>query len=391
MIKLKVPCKLAVAAAVATLLVFNAKGGTCTINCGANVQTIDGFGFSSAWCGTLSSAKNNSLYSTLGMSLLRVRFDQNTNNTSEIANASAAHVGGAKVLGCAWTAPAYMLVTNNGLATLSSSYYTAYVGYLKQAATSINVDYVSLKNEPNLAGEDFDLSSSQIETLMQSYVPSIGKPMAMADAFNFDNSVTDPTLDNTTACANTTYVSGHIYGSGNIIHTNAIAHGKHVWMTEHYLTGGQDSVSESMALAQEVSTCMNNQMSAYIWWWVYDTDTNVNLVDESGNIHKIGYVLGQFAKYVRPGKVACSTTFNPSSNVYVTGYHSGGVVIVAVNTGTSSVNQTFTIQNATGVTSFLVNRTSSSESMASETTASVANNTFTYTLPAQSITTFHQF
>jgi glucuronoarabinoxylan endo-1,4-beta-xylanase len=67
------------------------------------------------------------------------------------------------------------------------------------------------------------------------------------------------------------------------------------------------------------------------------------------------------------------------------------MVIVAINTGSSSVSQTFSLQNVSGVTSLLANRTSSSENMAAVSTATVTSNTFTYTLPAQSVTTFHQF
>ena len=61
------------------------------------------------------------------------------------------------------------------------------------------------------------------------------------------------------------------------------------------------------------------------------------------------------------------------------------------NTGGLSVTQRFKFRNASGITSLLVHRTSSSENMAPQSDASVANNTFTYTLPAQSITTFHEF
>ena len=389
--KLTLLNKLATGMAIIAAGALNLNAGTCTINVTANQQTIDGFGFSSAWCGQLSSAKNNALYGTLGMSLLRIRIDQNKNWSDETANASAAHAAGAKVLGCPWTAPGYMLVTNGSTSTLSSSHYKDYALYLGLAATNINLDYVSLKNEPNMSGEDFNLTSSQIETLMSSDAPYIGRPVAMADAFNFADSVTDPTLNNSTACSHVAIVSGHIYGGGNYAHTNALAKGKHVWMTEHYINGGQTSMSACVSIAKEISDCMNNRMSAYFWWWVYDSNTSINLVSSSGTIYKNGYTIGQFAKWIRPGKARCSATYNPSSYIYVTAYHNNGIVIVAVNTGSSSVSQTFTLQNVSGLSSLNVHRTSSSENMAGVSSASVANNTFTYTLPAQSITTFHQF
>jgi len=64
-------------------------------------------------------------------------------------------------------------------------------------------------------------------------------------------------------------------------------------------------------------------------------------------------------------------------------------VIVALNLGTSSVDQAFTIQNA-AVTSLTPHQTSPSESLAQLDGVSVLNGSFTYTLPGQSITTFVQ-
>ncbi len=58
-----------------------ANAAPCAINWTNVQQQIDGFGFSSAWCGTLSAAKNNALYNTLGMSLLRIRIDENNDWT----------------------------------------------------------------------------------------------------------------------------------------------------------------------------------------------------------------------------------------------------------------------------------------------------------------------
>src|SRR6188474_2980729 len=99
--------------AAAVALPFNAQAAPCSINLGANQQTMDGFGFSSAWCGQLSTAKNNALYNTLGFSLLRIRIDPNQFWADETANAAAAHARGAKVLGTPWSPPAYMKDNTN--------------------------------------------------------------------------------------------------------------------------------------------------------------------------------------------------------------------------------------------------------------------------------------
>jgi glucuronoarabinoxylan endo-1,4-beta-xylanase len=369
----------------ATVLAVQAHAGTCTINATANQQTIDGFGFASAWCGTLTSAKNAALYDTLGFSLLRVRIDENNSWSDETSNASAAHSRGLKVMGTPWVVPTAWQSSSGGL---NFSHAGDYANWLKSAASSIGIDYVSVINEPDGTGK---FSATDIFNFVKNNVTAVGKPIIMPEAIGFNDAYSDPVINDSTAVTHFTYLGGHIYGGGNIIHQNALNHGKHVWMTEHYVANSQDNMANCIVIAKEITDVMNNQMSAYFFWWVNDSDTSVNLVDQSGTIHKAGYTGGQFAKWIRPGKQRCTATYNPTSNIYVTAYHGNGIVIVAVNTGTTSVNQTFTIQNATGVTSLLVNRTSSSQNMAGISAATVSNNSFTYALPGQSITTFHQF
>ena len=371
-----------------------ALAGTCTINVTANSQTIDGFGFSTAWCPIVTSAQADILFGTgsgqIGFSLLRCRIDPNRSWGNETGNASAAHARGAKVMGTAWTPPASMKNNNNLVCgDLLASQYGAYATYLNQAATSIGLDWVSMQNEPDFCPsyESCLPTGSEIATWCANNAPAVGKPIIVPEAVNFNDSWSDPTLNNSTAASHVSIIAGHFYGGGNSVHQNALNHGKHVWETEHYING--TDIGTAMTVAKEVSDAMNNQFSAYFWWWIEPNDAASFI--EGTTVDKRGWMLGQFTRFVRPGKIRCSSTYNPSSNVFVTAYHSGGIVIVALNTGTSSVSQTFTIQNATGVTSFLAHRTSSSENIAQATTATVANNTFTYTLPAQSVTTFHQF
>ncbi|EHQ25329.1 glycoside hydrolase [Mucilaginibacter paludis] len=365
--------------------------GTAVIDGGTLYQAIDGIGFSSAWCGQLSTAKNNALYGTLGMSLLRVRIDQNSANwADETANSAAAHAAGVKVLGSEWSPP--VAWTSNGQSTggyLLPQYYANYASYLNQAATNIGLDFVSFQNEPDISGAVL-WTPAQILTFVKNNSATIGKPIVMPESFHFDDAYSDPVLNDADAVNKVTYVGGHIYGSGLNVHQNAINKGKHVWMTEYYING-QTDITACMTIAKNISDCMNNQMSTYFWWWVNDNDTNVNLVTNSGTIFKNGYTIGQFAKWVRPGKVRIAATYNPSSGVYLTAYRNGGIVLVAVNTSTSAVSQSFTLQNITGLSSFNVTQTSSSQNMANLASVAVTGNAFTYTLPAQSVTTFHQY
>ena len=369
---------------------------TALIDGSTSYQTIDGFGFSSAWCGVLTIAKNNALYGTLGFSLLRIRIDENKYWAEEIANAAAAHAAGAMVLGSEWSPPPAW--NSNGKSVggyLLPQYYGDYASWLKSAADSIGLDYVSFQNEPDMGYIDpsgvVSWSADQMLTFLVNYSSTIGKPIVYAESFCFNNAYTDPALNDTSAVDKITYIGGHIYGGGNYVHQNAINHGKHVWMTEHYVDG-QSNIDSCMSIAKEISECMHNQMSAYFWWWVNDNDTKTNLVNSDGTIYKNGYTIGQFAKWVRPGNTRIQCTYNPVSSVYITAYRDGDnkITIVAVNAGISPVSQTFAFLNMSAPDTMNANRTSSSENLKIEDAVSLSNNAFTYVLPAKSITTFHQ-
>ena len=102
---------------------------------------------------------------------------------------------------------------------------------------------------------------------------------------------------------------------------------------------------------------MNLQMGAYVWWWVNEGDTSINLVSNDGAIFKNGYTIGQFAKWVRPGKQRIASTYEPDSGVYVTAYRNGGWVIVAVNTTNSAVDLPFVLSGSGLPTQFQAYRT----------------------------------
>ncbi|HEX5398524.1 MAG TPA: hypothetical protein VFY06_05685, partial [Verrucomicrobiae bacterium] len=393
--KLITPCAFAILVA-AGALPFNTPAAPCAINLSANQQVIDGYGFSSAWCGQLSTAKNNALYNTLGFSLLRIRIDPNQAWTDETVNASAAHARGAKVLGTPWSPPAYMKDNTNVVhGSLLPSQYGAYATYLNQAANSIGLDYVSLQNEPdwNPDYEGCVWNGTQFETFCANNAQVITKPVVMPEAVNFNDSMSDPTLNDATAASHISIVAGHFYGGGNSVHQNALNKGKHVWETEHYFTGSQFDMNVCIQIAKEVSDAMNNQFSAYFWWWVADYTTDgTDLVNNSGTIFKNGYTLGQFAKWIRPGATRVTATYNPQANVYVTAYKvTGGtnLVVVAINTGTGSAIQQFSIANG-GVAMLEGYRTSSSESMTDTGGYTVAAGSFTAFLPPLSVTTFVQ-
>jgi glucuronoarabinoxylan endo-1,4-beta-xylanase len=371
---------------------------TCAINTSSTYQTIDGFGASSAFADpvAMTSAQAATLFGRnngqIGLSLWRIRIDPNENWSTETTNAAFAHQWGAKVLGTPWTPPAYMKSNTNTIGgTLNTSEYGAYASYLNLAANSIGLDYVSMQNEPdaNVSYESCFWTGPTMENWCASNAPAVGRPIVMPESESFNYSFSDPTLNNSTAAGNVTIIGGHIYGGFPLSgpYTNAFNHGKHVWMTEHY-NETTTNIQCAIYSAWEISQCMNEQMSAYIWWRAYHPALAIDDLINGTTPIVTGYMVAQFANFIRPGYVMVGATFNPSPSVFVTAYTgSGTLVVVAVNTNSLPVTQGFSISGMS-VSSMIPTVTSSNLSMAQEPGIPVKSGIFDATLPALSTATF---
>ncbi|HEU6448994.1 MAG TPA: DNRLRE domain-containing protein [Verrucomicrobiae bacterium] len=362
----------------------------CSLNWTNTQQRIDGFGFSSAWCGQLTGAKNNALYNTLGMSILRVRIDETGAWSQETANAAAAHAAGAIVLGSPWSAPiAWTSNGSNSGGYLLPNHYGDYANWLSNAAVSIGIDYISIQNEPDYSAW-MNWTAAQIFNFMKTNAPAIGKPVVMPESFHFNDAYSDPVINDPVAVTHFSILGGHFYGGGNYVHTNAIAHGKPVWMTEHYFDGGTTNFPVCLNFAREINDAMNNQFNAYIAWWAQDGDTNINLANSSGTILKDGYTMGQFSKFIRPGFYRVGAT-NTVSGAQISAYKdlaSSNYVIVAINPGSTVITQQFNLNGFptnSAVTPWL---TSDSQSLAIQAPVTNFGSAFTYAIQPSNIVTF---
>ncbi|HUA67939.1 MAG TPA: hypothetical protein VMA13_05265 [Candidatus Saccharimonadales bacterium] len=391
--------------ALATFTMAHAQ--TCTVDWNNVHQRIDGFGACSAFIDVpMTSAQAATLFGTnngqMGFSLWRVKINTNQDWSTETTNAAFAHQYGAKVLGTPWTPPASMKSNNNGIGgTLNTSEYGAYASYLNLAANSIGLDYVSVQNEPdaNVNYESCFWTGTNMENWCASNAPAVGRPIVMPESESFNTSLSDPTLDNSMAASNVTIIAGHIYGAFPLPpYTNALDHGKHVWMTEHYNTLGSTlpnwastNILSAVHTAWEIGECMNEQMSAYIWWRCYHPTYAYDDLIIGATPDVTGYAVAQFARFIRPGYV-CIDVSTSSSNSFVTAFkatNSDGFAIVAVNTNAgTSVTQTFNLTNFPAVNSVTPWITSATLSLSNQTPVAVSHASFTYTLPAQSVVTF---
>lgn len=374
-----------------------------TVNLSDTKQIIRGFGASSAWCGTISNRNMDVLFKDMGLSILRVRIAPNENwrtvpNVSwvnELSNAKRALARGATIIASPWTPPASMK-TNNSIVDgrLKPSEYANYALYLKSfadyfAENGVPLYAISVQNEPNIQVDYESCRWTDIE--MRNFIRDHGATITestriiMPEAYNFDFAMSDLTLMDEVASSHVSIIGGHLYGTTVRDYVYASYKGKEVWMTEHLVN--DQSLSASLDTAKEIHDCMTiGNMNAYIWWWVINDATG--FLDSLSRPQKRGYVVGQFAKFVRPGYYRVAATANPAPDVYVTAYKGDGkVAIVAVNRGKWTVRQTFELQN--GTTSEASSwATTATENIAEGPVYAVVDGVFTADLPAQSVTTF---
>jgi len=387
-----------------------ASAADVTVNLASTKQEIDGFGTSSAWCGTVPSSVMNVLYGDLGFSILRLRIEEGINDNwksgpysswaPELANAKAASAKGALVFATPWNPPPSLRLTGGGgkystdpakWATYRD-YLNAYVKYMKD--NGVNLHAISVQNEPDYSKEWTYWTPTQVHDFVLNYGATINTKLISAESFNFSKNMYDQILNDSKALANVSIMGMHLYGTSvnnfayPLFESKGRPAGKKLWMTEHYLGEKETDVNiaNTVSIGKEIHDCMvTGNMSGYTYWWI--TWPN-GLATGSGTIYQRAYAIGQFSKYIRPGYFRVDATATPATNVYVSAYSGPGkVVVVAVNTGTSAVTQKFTVQGGT-VAQFATYQTASGKNMVAGSSLAVSGGSFTATLPGQTITTF---
>jgi glucuronoarabinoxylan endo-1,4-beta-xylanase len=361
--------------------------GTATIAAGTVQQTIHGFGGASilTWISDLTSDQRTKAFSTtsgIGMSMLRVMVPTSSSNFArEKPTIDAAKSYGANVIATAWNAPASMMDGSY----LKTSSYADYAAHLKAFNTAVGGLYaISPWNEPNLANDWMKATATEVANFVAQQGSNCGAPIMAPEPFNMDQTFINTYLSNATAKSKTSFVCGHIYGKTPY---NLGSIGKPVLMTEYYTNSsvsGNDWPN-AMTAAKSIHDCMNSGYGAYVWWYIR---RSYGCIDESSNITKLGWVTAQYARFVRPGYSKVSCTANPTSGVYVTAYKSGSkLVVVAINTNSSSTYQPFSISGLTVSNGFKKYVTSSSKNCAYVNDVPVSNNTCGISMDASSVTT----
>lgn len=177
------------------------------------------------------------------------------------------------------------------------------------------------------------------------------------------------------------------------------SYGKPLFMMEYSMPAPNDTGMEGgLEVADQINAALEQGYSSYLYWLFVTKpaqptsrvmrESFVNLFDDgSYQINKRLYAMGQFSRFIRPGDYKVQAA---SGNGYVSvtaakNTVTGKATMVAANRSAEPV--TVTINGLTG-SAVSVYRTSETEELAFVETYTTNGTSFTYTLPAKSVTTF---
>ena len=398
-------------------------------------QRIDGFGASSAWRSTWTTAQADLLFSTnsgtgvafdgksnynftgIGLSLLRSRIAPG-GSTVEGAIMQMAQARGAKVWSTPWSPAANFKSNTNvdgGSMVGNEANYQAYAdqlaGYVVSLKTlyGVNLYALSLQNEPDANVTTYE-SCNWSAQQFHDFVPYLYHALVSSNVGSTkiilpeSQSWTDPSNLVGTAMSDSTsndvsIVANHDYVADNNVGDQATpaavnSYGKALWETEVALLSGSDSsINNAVYWAGRIHLYLTAaQVNAWHYWWLLPgtSSGNEGLTDTNGIPAKRMYAIGNFSRFVRPNYYRVGVD-NNTGLAQISAYKdstSPNFSIVAINPSPGVlIAQTFTLTNcsAGSVTPWV---TSGSLSLAAQSPIIVSNASFTYTLPALSVVTF---
>jgi glucuronoarabinoxylan endo-1,4-beta-xylanase len=425
--------------------------GASVVNWNNVHQRIDGFGASSAWDGSWTTAQADLLFSTnaavvynsvtntgVGLSLLRnhIAYAANTSasavpTTVETSIMQLAQARGARIWSTPWTPPAGFKSINDiydtnqataggidGGSYLGSGNNITNLNYASQLANyvasmkttyGVNLYAISVQNEPDAnvtsyeacqwTGAQFhDFVTNLYAALTAQGLGSTKIIVPESQNWSANTGLYTPTLADPNAAADVSIIANHDYVANNSVGdqttpTALAPSGKALWETEvALLTGSDSSISNGVYYAQRIYLYMTQaQANAYHYWWlVASGNGNEGLLDTSANTTKRLFTFGQYSRFVRPNFYRISASSSQSSAL-ISAYKdsaSSTFAIVVVNTNVATdVIETFSLTNFASA-SVTPWITSGSLSLAGQSPVTVSNYSFTYDIPAMSVVTF---
>jgi glucuronoarabinoxylan endo-1,4-beta-xylanase len=408
----------------------------CTVDYNNVHQRIDGFGASSAWRSTWTTAQANMFFSTnsgtgvtldgktnfsfngVDLSLLRTRIAPG-GTTIEQEIMTDAQALGARVWSAPWS-PATQFKSNTNIVGGSFVGTAAnYQAYANQQASyvanmksqyGINLYAISVQNEPDANVTTYE-SCNWTAQQIHDFVPylynalgaaGVGSTMIIlpeSQNWSANTNLYSTAMQDTNVAADVGIIADHNYDGANFdtgattVPIELATYGKAEWETE-VATGAafNGSISDGLYWGQRIHEFMTDaQANAWHYWWLIDGNSdNEGLTDVNGYPATRMYVLGNFSRFVRPNFYRIDAANNTGAALISAYKDSASLAfaIVAINTASSAVTQTFNLTNFTAAGPLTPWITSATLLLASQPTVVAANSSFTYTLPAQSVVTF---
>jgi len=397
-----------------------AQSGDVTVSLSSLQQKISGFGVSTAWAGSYANASDpDYLWSTTkgaGLTLLRIRYGDG------LAIAKSAAQNGVTVWMTPWgtgtngaTGGSYTTTQTNPngctgsmpVLTNPQGLASALVTWVQNAKTQgVPIYAVSAGNEPDSCGINSTTSYSAAQ--LAAWIDVLGPAMAAINVKIMAPETMNVcgftgyfnAIKNDAAAWNAVSIfASHEYGCGTLPSQPSIAAaGKEYWETEVDTgTGKGDSTGDGIASALPMATTIHNDLTkanlnAWHIWWLYNASGNGGcLYDTSTKVWtKRLWVLGNYARFVRPGYMRVSTSGTAPAGVLVSAYlnpANGTVVVVAINSNTAATPLSLYVSGVVpcSITPWV---TSATDNLASKSAITVSNARFSATLDPQSVTSF---
>lgn len=393
----------------ATTLSHAGAASDCVIDSATTYQHISGFGGINLpeWAGSdMSQEQVQKAFGNgedeLGFTILRTFINDNKNQWNiAVPTAKAAQQLGATVFASPWNPPSSIAESggSNGAKHVRTDSYAAYAQHLNDyyhymKDNGVDIYAISVQNEPDYAHEWTYWSSDETTTFLANYADKIDCKVMSPETFQYTNKdYYSKILNNSKAMANCDLFGTHFYGTQRSQMDFAALEnsGKEIWMTEVYVPNSNQNSANNWPEALDVAKNMHNglvvgNMSAYVWWYIR---RHYGPMTDDGKISKRGYMMAQYSKYVRPDAYRIGCTEAPANNLQISAYKNtdGSIAIVAINTGTSAVTQNFSVNSGERISSVDAIRSSGSENL-KQSTVSFNGNSFSASLPGQSVTTF---
>ena len=298
----------------------------------------------------------------------------------------------------------------SGADNLSAANYNNFADYLTTVVKYYHDNFditfrtVDALNEPSATYWDFggpqeacgNINPANQDLIIKALGASLASKgmtyttVSSSDENTINEEVTTLSALDSTALGYMSQVNTHAYSGTERaqLYAAASADGKRVWMSEY---GDSDGTGMKMA-AEIVNDLTTMYAKGWVYWQAIDSAAGwgfmLNPLNGSTNysatVNEKYYVMGNFSKFIRPGYQIVGMS-DPQSVAAYDGANTVAIVTVA----TASVTETYSIPNyGSGTWTVTPYQTSSSENLAALKPFQVTGTQFSYSMPANSVTTF---